>query len=117
MAGRKPGSNEMRKLIQIVPTEDFRLFGAMVKKEVDLCKRSQGTFYRSGPKKKNEAKWSHKTYKGWINLQRASGEIVIAEILSKSPADVQWQLFHAFLGWVDRHFGDKVTAINIQHRE
>jgi hypothetical protein len=105
----------MRKLMQIVPNEDFRLFGAMVKKEIELSQKNQGTFYRSGSKVKNKAKWSHKSYRGWIKLQRGNGEIVIAEILSK--ADQDWQLFHAFLGWVDRHFGEKVAAINVQYRE
>jgi hypothetical protein len=107
----------MRKLMQIVPNEGFRLFGAMVKKEVDLSKRNQGTFYRSGAKEKDRAKWSHKRFKGWIKLERGSGEVVVAEIISRTQGDDAWQLFHAFLGWVDRHFGQQVSAINIQYRE
>ncbi len=107
----------MRKLMQIVPSQGFRLFGAMVSKEVELGKRNQGTFYRSAAKRKEQAKWSHKKYKGWINLERGSGEVVVVEIHSKTQAADGWQLFHAFLGWIDRHFGDKVAAINIQYRE
>lgn len=105
----------MSKLIQIVPSEDVRLFGAMVKKEIDL--KNQGTFYRSGPKKKNQAKWSHLKYKGWVNLLRSSGEVVVVEIQSRARSDDEWQLFHAFLGWVDRHFRHQIQAINIQYRQ
>ena len=106
----------MRKLMQIVPSQDFRLFGAMVRKEIELYKKNQGTFYRSGAKKKDEAKWSHKRFKGWINLQRSNGEIVVVEIQSRGQSEDEWQLFHAFLGWIDRHFRKQILAINIQYR-
>ena len=105
----------MRKLLQIVPSQDFRLFGAMVKKEIELGEK--GTFYRSAPKRKDQAKWSHKTYKGWVNLQRSSGEVVVAEVQSRTQSEDEWQLFHAFLGWADRHFGQQISAINIQYRK
>ena len=108
----------MSKLIQIIPRDDFRLFGAMVKKEIDL-KSQGGAFYRSGSKKKNQAKWAHRNrrYKGWINLQRSSGEVVVVEIQSRARPEDEWQLFHAFLGWLDRHFRENIQAINIQYRE
>jgi hypothetical protein len=106
----------MRKLMQIIPSQDFRLFGAMVKKEIELSKKNQGTFYRSGPKRKDEAKWSHKKFKGWINLQRSSGEVVVVEVQSRAQSE-EWQLFHALLGWLDRHFRQQIWAINIQYRE
>jgi hypothetical protein len=107
----------MSKLMQIVPIEGFRLFGAMVKKEIQLYRKNQGTFFRSAAKEKNKAKWSHKKFNGWIKLQRSEGEVVVAVFLTKSQGEDDWQLFHAFLGWVDRHFGDKVTAINIQYNQ
>jgi len=30
--------------------------------------------------------------------------------------DEDWQLLSAFLGWIDRHFGDQVLAVNIQYQ-
>jgi len=106
----------MIRLIQIVPSTDSRLFGQMVKKELNLYRRNQGTFYRSGAKQRNQAKWSHKRYKGWLKLQRGEGEVVIAEVRSLSKTDDGWQLLQAFLGWLDRHFGKQIMAINIQYR-
>jgi hypothetical protein len=107
----------MIRLIQVIPSTDSRLFGQMVKKESELSRRGQGTFFRAGRKQRNQAKWSHVRYKGWIKLQRGEGEVVVAEIRSLSKGDDAWQLFHAFLGWLDRHFGKQIMAINIQYRE
>lgn len=105
----------MTKLVQIIPVRGVRLFGKMIKKEKEL--RGQGTFYKSGPKELNRARWSHTKYKGWIKLQRTVGEIVSAEILSRSESKDEWQLFHAFIGWLDRYFGEKIQSLNIQYRE
>jgi hypothetical protein len=103
------------RLIQIIPKRGYRLYGAIVKKEVDLYRRSRGTFFRSAPKLKNAAKWSHKRYKGWIWIERGLSEVVVAELCSKTANQDEWELFHAFLGFLDRHFGDKIEAINIQY--
>jgi hypothetical protein len=107
----------MIKLIQIVPKEDERLYGLMVKKEIELSRKNKGSFYRSASKEHNRAKWTHKSYKGWIKLQRAEGEVVTVEIRSLSQSEDEWQIFHAFLGWLDRHFSDKIQSINVQYRD
>lgn len=107
----------MTRLLQVVPVSGFRLFGAMVKKEIDLSRKNKGAFYRSGKKQHNCTKWSHASYKGWINLTRSEGEVVAAEICSRSQSGDEWQLLHAFIGWLDRHFGDEIQAINIQYRK
>lgn len=80
-----------------------------------MSRKGRGAFYRSGPKAHNRAKWSHASYKGWINLERAAGEVVTAEVRSVSKSGDEWQLLHAFIGWLDRHFGDEIQAINIQY--
>jgi hypothetical protein len=99
--------------MQIVPVEGFRLFGALVKKEIGLSKRSQGTFLRGGPKIRNKAKWVHKTYTGWINLERSAGEIVTLEIRSRQETAGEWKLLHAFVGFVARHFASHIAAMHI----
>jgi hypothetical protein len=102
------------RLIQVIPTEGYRLYGAIVKKEVELYKKNRGTFYRSGSKTKNSTKWAHKSYKGWIWIGRGMGEVVVAELQTKSTGSDEWQLFHAFMGFLDRHFAKNIGAINIQ---
>lgn len=103
------------RLIQITPKRGCRLYGAIVKKEVDLFRQGKGTFYRSAAKAKNSAKWSHKSYDGWIWLERGLSEVILAELRSRTADKNEWQLLHAFLGFLDRHFADKIETINIQY--
>ena len=100
------------KVVQIMPRGKVRLFGAIVKKEADIRKNDRGTFYRSGRKKQNEARWNHKRYKGSVKLKHGADETVTAQV--RSP-DQEWQMLSAFLGWVNRHFGDRVAAVNITY--
>jgi hypothetical protein len=87
----------------------------MVKKECELRRKGRGTFHLSGSKESDHAKWSHATYKGWIKLQRSTGEVVCAEVKSLSKGTDQWQLLHAFVGFLERHFGADIRAINVQY--
>jgi hypothetical protein len=103
------------KLVQIIPSEQNRLYGAMVKKEAEIRRKNLGTFRRAGRKKLDEAKWRHTKYNGWVNLRRGLSEVVTVEVKTLA-ADDDWQLLSAFLGWVDRHFSDQVLAVNIQYR-
>ena len=103
------------RLIQIVPKKKFNLYGALVAKELELRSKDKGTFRRSGPKQKTFAKWNHKNYYGWLWLQRGLGGVVNVELQSKTSDNDEWQLLHAFLGFVDRHFAAKVQSIHIQY--
>ncbi len=103
------------RLIQIVPKKQFNLYGALVAKELELRRRNQGTFRQIGDKQKNYAKWNHKNYYGWLWLQKGLGGVVNVELQSRTEDDSEWQLLHAFLGFVDRHFADKVQSIHIQY--
>ena len=106
----------MIRLLQIVPVPGCRLFGKIVKKEIGIARSNRGTFFRSGAKERDRAKWSHTKYNGWIKLERTEGEVVAVEIRSRSQTGDDWQLLHAFIGWLDRHFGDEIQAINMQYR-
>lgn len=103
------------KRIQIVPQQGFNLYGAMVQNEVEQSEKKLGTFYRSGPKERNRAKWPHVKHNGWVKLQRGSGGLVNAEIRTRVTDGRDWELFHAFIGYVDRHFGDELASINVQY--
>ncbi|MBN9120462.1 MAG: hypothetical protein J0I06_15125 [Planctomycetes bacterium] len=106
----------MTRIVQIVPHEGVNLYSLMVQKVRELSESKQGAFSRSGAKMKDRAKWKHKTYKGWIKLQRSACEVIVAEVKSLSQADDHWQLLHAFMGWLDRHFYDQILSINITYR-
>lgn len=103
--------------MQIVPIPGCRLFGQIIKKEIQLSRKSRGTFFRSGAKERGRAKWAHTGYKGWITLERTTGEVVTAEIRSRSEDDDHWKILHAFVGWLDRHFGAEIEAIHIHYRK
>jgi hypothetical protein len=50
-----------------------------------------------------------------MNLERGLSEVVLAEI--HAPAsDQEWQMLSAFLGFIDRHFGNRILAITIHYR-
>jgi hypothetical protein len=99
--------------IQIIPVDGFRLYGALVAKEIELAKRNRGTFRRSAAREKNRARWTHANYPGWIRIERAMGEIVMIEVHSKGGEE--WQLLQAVLGFVDRHFSEKVRSLHIHY--
>jgi hypothetical protein len=103
------------KVIQIVPQEGLALYAALVKKEAELRKNHRGTFYRTAGKKRNSSKWRHRAYPGWINLERGLSEVVLAEIRAPAP-DQEWQMLSAFLGFIDRHFGNRILGITIHYR-
>ncbi len=100
--------------VQVIPEAGFRLYGAMVAKEAALSRKNQGTFRRSAPRGKNRARWNHLRYPGWIKLRRGTGEEVQIEVRSKRGGS-EWQLLQAILGFVDRHFGERLRAIHIQY--
>jgi hypothetical protein len=103
------------KIVQIVPREELHLYAALVKKEAGIRKKGLGTFYRAAVKKRNSTKWRHKAYRGWINLERGLSEVVLAEIRAAAP-EQEWQILSAFLGFIDRHFNDRILAITIHYR-
>jgi hypothetical protein len=103
------------KIVQIVPRENIRLYGALVKKEAAIQKKGAGTFHRAGRKTRNSAKWKHSRYNGWVNLERGLSEVVTAEVRTLATSQ-EWQLLSAFLGFVDRHFGTEVLSITIHSR-
>jgi hypothetical protein len=99
--------------VQVIPVPGFRLYGAMVAKEIELSRKNRGTFRRSAKREHNRARWSHSNFKGWIKLKRGMGEIVQIEVRSKAGG-AEWNLLLAILGFVDRHFADDIRAMNIQ---
>lgn len=104
------------KLLQIVPRDGTRLYGAVVRKEADIRRSGRGTFSRAGAKRANAARWKHVRYKGSISLKPALSDVVSVEIKSPDKGD-ESRMLSAFLGWLDRHFGDHIRSVSIQYQE
>jgi hypothetical protein len=103
------------KTLEIMPRARTHLYGAMIKKQAEIRKRGRGTFSRAGARKRNAARWTHVRYRGSINLQPGAAEAVKVAIKSPERGD-EARLLSSFLGWLDRHFGDKLVSVNIQYR-
>ena len=114
------GASESRgiamKLLQIVPRGGTRLYGAMIKKQAEIRRGGRGTFSRAGARKRNAARWTHVRYKGSINLEPGLSDAVEVAIKSPERGD-EARLLSSFLGWLDRHFGDRLSSVNIQYQQ
>jgi hypothetical protein len=102
------------KIVEITPRKKSPLYGGLVKREAAIRKNGRGTFSRKGPARAGAATWSHKRFKGSVRLTHEGTELVRAKIRSRTPED-EGSLLKAFLGFVDRHFGDEVATITIHY--
>jgi hypothetical protein len=98
--------------VTVVPKSREKLYGLLVKKEIALRNKNQGTLHRSGSKKKRETKWVHTSYKGWIRFQQSLGGMTVALVQAKNRGD-EWQLLTSFIGFLHRHFSDSISTISI----
>jgi hypothetical protein len=103
------------KFLQIVPRDGNSLYGAMIRKQAEIRKAGRGTFSRAGARKSGGAKWTHVRYRGSIDLRRAEADAVSAKIKSPDRGD-EARLLSSFLGWLDRHFGEQISSVNIQYQ-
>jgi hypothetical protein len=103
------------KLVEIIPLNRARLYGALVAKEAAIRSGGRGTYMRVGRKAQGSARWKHRMYKGTVALARGSSEVVTAKVRA-STAEDERKLLSSFLGFVDRHSGDQVDTITIRYR-
>lgn len=100
--------------VTLVPRKGENLYGMMVKKELDLRNKNQGTLHRVGLKKRGEDKWKHTKYNGRIQFQKCLGNIVIATVHARSGDD-EWQILTSFLGFMDRHFRPVIDSMTLSY--
>jgi hypothetical protein len=100
--------------VTVTPKDDANIYGLMVKKEVQLRQKNQGTLHRKGGKKRGEEKWVHNSYAGWIRFEKSLGGVAVALVQSKTP-DAEWQLLSSLIGFLDRHFRGDIGAVNISY--
>jgi hypothetical protein len=102
------------KTVEITPRKKSPLYAGLVKRQAAIRRNGRGTFSRRGPARASTATWNHKRFKGSVSLRREDAELVLAKIRSRTPED-EGSLLKAFLGFVDRHFGDQVATITIHY--
>ena len=100
--------------LTVIPRLRENLLRLLVAKEIELRRKGRGTLHRSGPKKRGHEKWTHKTYAGWINLQRCVGGTLAATVQSKA-SDAEWQLLRSLIGFLDRHFREQIASVTINY--
>ena len=100
--------------VTVTPRSRTKIYSLMVKKEVELRKKKQGTLHRWAPKKSGDEKWVHNTYPGWIRFKDTLGGVAVALVGSKSD-EGETQLLSSLLGFLDRHFRGQVANINITY--
>ena len=98
--------------LAITPLREANLYGKLVKKEVELRKRKIGTLHAKGGKKRNDEKWTHVKYDGWIRFSGSLSGTVIAVVRSRK-AEAEGDLLASFLSFLHRHFHDSLANINI----
>ena len=100
--------------LTVIPREGEDIYGLLTKKEVDLRRKKQGTLHRAGAKTRGKDKWAHRSFPGWINLQRCIGGTLAATVQSRA-AEAEWQLLTSFIGFLDRHFRDEIASVTISY--
>lgn len=98
-------------IIIVAPTGKRDIYSLMIKKELSLRKKKQGTLHRIGKKKRNEDLWVHNKYKGKVKFHKSIGGVVVAQL--KANSEDEWQLLSSFIGFLDRYFRDIISNINI----
>lgn len=101
-------------IVTVTPRNRENLYGMLVRKEVRLRRQKKGTLHRWAAKKKNQERWVHNQYKGWINFQKCLGGVTVAIVQSKTT-DAEWQLLSSFVGFLDRNFRDSIASINLSY--
>ena len=101
--------------LYVFPRKGSQLYSLLIRKELELRKKNKGTFSRAAAKERHRTKWMHSTYPGWIKMQETVGGGVAVEVRTKGQAGKEWQIIHAFLGFLDRHFAAQIQAVNIQY--
>jgi len=100
--------------VTVTPRGKENLYGMLVKKEVTLRRANTGTLHRRAAKKRREEKWQHEKYPGWVRFQKCLGGSIVGLVRARNPGD-EWQLLSSFISFLDRHFRDSISNINITY--
>ena len=99
------------EILQVVPKPGTKAKLKPLLKNTERQLRGSHTTFR----RMREGRWKHVKYPGWIQWAEAPGNLLVAEIQTKVK-DHEWQLLHAFIGYLDRHLGEEIEAISVYYR-
>jgi hypothetical protein len=116
LTGGSESAGQAMKMLEIFPSDRTHLYSAMVKKQAEIRRSGRGTFSRASAGRRNATRWTHVRYRGSINLESGPSQAVEAVIKSPDRGD-EARLLSSFLGWLDRHFGEHLAAVNIKYRQ
>lgn len=100
--------------VTITPQNTENIYSLLKKKELALRRKNQGTLHASGTRRVGKEKWSHSTYKGWVQFQQCLGGVLVAQVQSRD-SDSEWQLLTSFVGFLDRHFRKSISSISLNY--
>jgi hypothetical protein len=100
-------------MLRIEPRGGTQLYGAMIGKQAEIRRAGRGTFSPAGARRRGGARWTHVRYKGSVALEPGASDAVNVEIKSPERGD-DARLLSSFLGWLDRHFDDQLSSVNIR---
>ncbi len=114
----QPGANGglTMKVLRIEPRGGTHLYDAMIRKQAEIRRAGRGTFSRTGARRRGGARWGHVRYKGSVALEPGAADAVNVHIKSPERGD-EARLLSSFLGWLDRHFGDELSSVNIEYQQ
>jgi len=100
------------KTIEVIPKAgtDTKL-KALLKDTERHLRGGRTAFFRQ-----REGRWKHVKYPGWIKWDEALGGLLVAEIHGGKEEGADWQLLQAFIGYLDRHLGERIESIAIHYR-
>jgi hypothetical protein len=101
------------KVLQIESSGGKGFYGAIIRKQAEIRRGGRGTFSHAG-RKRSGARWTHVRYKGSLALKPAADAVEVA-IRSPDRGD-EARLLSSFLGWLDRHFGEQLSSVNIRYQ-
>jgi len=95
------------QILQVIAKESCLNFISLLKSKERSLRGGATTFY---VEKKNV--WKHEKYPGRININSINKRIVSFEIQTR-PEGREWQITHAFVGYLNRHFSLDIAQISI----
>jgi hypothetical protein len=99
------------KILQVVPRPRNKVKLKALLKGTERHLRGANTTFR----RTREGRWKHVKYPGWVQWDGAPGDLLVAEIRTRVK-DHEWQMLHAFIGYLDRHLGEAIESISIYYR-
>ena len=95
------------QVLQVIAQETTdNFYTSIVQKERSL--RGKGTTFIM---QKRDI-WKHSKYPGRIKIHKVSRRILSFEIQTRAEGK-EWQMTHAFVGYLNRHFSSNIDQISI----